>query len=107
MIIIRNNIIPFKGYKAVNLFGILFCRKNAVLDEETLVHEGIHTKQMVEMLFIIYYLWYGLEYLVRLIGCRNSHTAYRKVSFEQEAYSHEKDKGYLDIRRHYAWTEYL
>lgn len=29
MKIIYNDIIPFKGYKAINLFGIVFARKSA------------------------------------------------------------------------------
>ena len=33
MKIIRNNIIPFKGYKAINLFGILFVRGDISLGE--------------------------------------------------------------------------
>jgi hypothetical protein len=32
MKIIYNKIIPFPGYKAINLFGILFARKNAKID---------------------------------------------------------------------------
>lgn len=46
MKIIRNNIIPFKGFAAINLFGILFVRKDAVITEQTLRHEEIHTAQM-------------------------------------------------------------
>ena len=34
MIIIRNKIIPFKGFKAINIFGILFVR-DAEIDKET------------------------------------------------------------------------
>lgn len=29
MKVIYNNIIPFKGYKAINLFGLVFVRKGA------------------------------------------------------------------------------
>lgn len=36
MKIIRNNIIPFKGFKAINLFGILFVRGNAELSDEVI-----------------------------------------------------------------------
>jgi hypothetical protein len=43
MKIIRNNIIPFKGFKAINLFGILFVRGNAELSDEVINHESIHT----------------------------------------------------------------
>ena len=42
MKIVRNNIIPFPGYKAVNIFGILFVRKNANIKPEDLNHEEIH-----------------------------------------------------------------
>ena len=42
MLIIRNKVIPFKGFKAINLFGILFVRENAKLDAKTINHEEIH-----------------------------------------------------------------
>ena len=42
MKIIRNNFIPVKGFKAINLFGVLFVRGNAVISEKTLRHEHIH-----------------------------------------------------------------
>ena len=48
MKIVRNNIIPFKGYKAVNLFGILFVRGDAVISSTDINHESIHTAQMKE-----------------------------------------------------------
>jgi len=34
MKIIYNNIIPFKGYKGINLFGVLFVRKGSLTDKE-------------------------------------------------------------------------
>lgn len=58
MKIIRNNIIPFKGFAAINLFGILFIRKDTVLTTVMMNHEHIHTAQMKEMLYIFFYLWY-------------------------------------------------
>lgn len=67
MKIVRNNIIPFKGYKAVNLFGILFVRGDSVIGSVDINHESIHTAQMKEMLYVFFYLWYGIEWLVRLV----------------------------------------
>ena len=61
MKIIRNNYIPFKGFRAINLFGILFVRGNAIINERTIRHEAIHTVQMKEMLYVFFYLWYILE----------------------------------------------
>ena len=107
MKIIRNNFIPFKGYLAINLFGILFCRKTAVIDDVTINHESIHSRQMLEMLYIPYYIWYGLEYLIRLLILRNHKKAYRSISFEQEAYANEGDMEYLKNRKLYSSFKYL
>ena len=40
MKVVYNNLIPFKGYKAINLFGIVFARKGAVLTGKDLNHEA-------------------------------------------------------------------
>ncbi len=104
MKIIRNNYIPFKGFKAINLFGVLFVRGNARISERTIRHETIHTAQMKEMLYIGFYLWYFIEWLIRLFMKGN---AYRNISFEKEAYSNEKDLRYLDNRKRFAWFKYI
>lgn len=45
MKIIYNDIIPFKGYKAINLFGIVFARKSArPLSDKNKNHEAKHTE---------------------------------------------------------------
>ena len=104
MKIIRNKFIPFPGYKAINLFGVLFVRGDAQVDEKTIRHESIHTAQMQEMLYIFFYLWYVMEWIVRLFMKGN---AYRNISFEREAYENEKDVDYLSSRTWFAWIEYL
>ena len=107
MEIVRNNIIPFKGYKAVNLFGILFVRDDAVIGCVDINHKSIHTAQMKEMLYVFFYLWYGIEWLVRLVMYRNARKAYRNISFEREAYMNQGSMGYLQGRGRYAWVKYL
>ena len=62
---IRNKYIPFQGFRAINLFGILFVRGNAIINERTVRHEAIHTAQMKEMLYIFFYLWYVIEWGLR------------------------------------------
>ena len=42
MKIIINNILPPKGFKCINLFGILFCRR--IPNKIDINHETIHTK---------------------------------------------------------------
>lgn len=107
MKIIRNNIIPFKGYKCVNIFGILFVRDDAVMGIVDINHEDIHTAQMKEMLYVFFYLWYGIEWLARIVQYRNTHTAYRNIGFEREAYANQVNMGYLQGRGRYAWVKYL
>ena len=105
MKIIINNILPPKGFKCINLFGILFCRKQ--LNKIDINHETIHTKQMQELLYIFFYLWYVIEYLVKLIIYRNTKLAYRNISFEKEAYQNQNDLDYLSNRKHYSLFSYI
>lgn len=107
MKIVRNKFIPFGGYKCINLFGVLFVKGNAVIDDTTITHETIHTKQMQETAYIFFYLWYGIEWLIRLIKYKDCHTAYRNVSFEREAYEWQEDCIYPEVRTHYIWLEHV
>lgn len=104
MKIIYNSIIPFPGYKAINLFGILFVRRGCHMNETDLNHEAIHTAQMKEMLYVFFYLWYVIEWIVRLFMKGN---AYRNISFEREAYLNQSYLLYLKERRRFGWFEYL
>lgn len=104
MKVIYNNLIPFKGFKAINLFGIVFARKEyEALSPTVLNHEAIHTAQMRELFYVGFYLLYVLEWLFRLV--RESYTgqeAYRYISFEQEAYNNAGEKNYLADRKPFA-----
>ena len=104
MKIIRNKLIPFKGFRAINLFGILFVRGNAIINDRTIRHEAIHTAQMKEMLYVGFYIWYVIEWLIRLFMEGN---AYRNISFEREAYSNEDDVIYLESRKRFTWIKYI
>lgn len=105
MKIIKNKFIPFKGFKAINLFGILFVRKECELSQRDINHESIHTAQMKEMWYIGFYIWYLIEWLYKLITIKN---AYRNISFEREAYSNQNDMYYLNAKRKkFAWVKYL
>ena len=103
MKIIRNNIIPFSGYKAMNLFGVLFVRGNARIDDITLNHEKIHTAQIKEMLYVFFYVWYVIEWIIRI----PKGNAYRNISFEREAYANDKDPNYLNTRKVFAFLKYM
>ena len=103
MKIIRNNIIPFPGFSAINLFGVLFVRKGTRISPLLLNHESIHTAQMKELWYVGFYLLYMLEWIRRLPGGR----AYYNISFEKEAYLHQGDHPcYLERRKRFAWIQY-
>lgn len=97
---IVNQWIPTKGFCAINLFGVLFIRSEVKeISRITLNHEEIHTAQMKELGYVLFYLIYVVEWLVRLFKSGN---AYRNISFEKEAYTHQYDIAYLSKRKHFA-----
>ena len=100
MKIVYNSVIPFGGFLAINLFGVLFVR-GTVRDvtPRLLNHERIHTAQMKELGYILFYILYFLEWLFRLMLGGN---AYRNISFEREAYGNDINPGYLSTRRMWA-----
>lgn len=107
MRVIYNRLIPFKGFKAINLFGVVFARRGAELSEADLRHEYIHTLQMRELHyagFYALYLWYWLRNLARGYG---RHAAYRLIPFEREAYGHQGERWYTHGGRvRMAWRAY-
>ena len=125
MKIIRNNIIPFPGFKAINLFGVLFVRSNAKIDDATLNHEAIHSRQFTELMILFaiasvfvrwwlplfaplfFYVWYAVEWLIHLIRFRSTYIAYRRISFEREAYTHQGDVNYLPKRTWFSFLNYI
>lgn len=95
--IIYNNIIPFEGFKAINLFGIIFARE--ILNKVDINHEKIHSKQMKDFLYIFYYPIYIIEWIIRLFQYGNK--AYRNISFEREAYANQNDFNYKHTFKNY------
>jgi len=103
--IIYNSIIPFKGFVAINLFGVLFVRKNVILTDEIINHESIHTSQIRELLYVFFYLLYLLEWIFKLF--KYGLNSYYNISFEREAYDNENELTYLNSRKRFAFLKYL
>lgn len=95
-------------------------------------HECTHSRQWIELtvisgLFIwiimllgnipawwmllsalAFYIWYGVEWGIRLLVLRDAKKAYRAVSFEREAYGSEYDETYLENCNYFTgWFKYL
>lgn len=92
-------------------------------------HECIHTRQWVECMltsgvilwalilfagisawwfslsFVMFYVLYGLEYLIKLIPY--GWNAYENISFEREAYIHQYDNNYLENGDYFMWVKYI
>lgn len=105
LIIVINKIIPFPGFPACTILFWLFCRHQP--SETTITHENIHFRQELEMIFIFFYLWYAIEYVVRLLQYLDFHQAYRNISLEREAYTQQNSPTYLSTRPLYSWIHYL
>lgn len=128
MIIWKQRFLPVKGYKAVFFAGILFVRKEVKMIDKDMNHEKIHSHQFAEMSIIgliisspfavsnwwallfgilLFYVWYGVEFVIRLIKIRNRHVAYKSISFEREAYQNDDNLQYLEKRKKFAFIKYL
>lgn len=108
MIIFRSKRFPPHGFVAINLFGILICRSEyGKISKYELNHERIHTRQIVELLGIFFYLFYFIEWLIRLIQYRSRIVAYYNISFEREAYCNDRNLDYLATRKRFAFIHYM
>lgn len=105
-----NPLFPVKGYQYMNICGILFTRNESAIDrmtDSTVRHEVTHTKQIIEMGIIFYYLWYVIEWLIRLLIMADSHKAYKAISFEVESRMAAIDSNYNRKVFQYRWINYL
>lgn len=74
----------------------------------SLNHEKIHFEQGKELLFIGFWLLYGLNYLINLFRFKfDTGKAYRNIVFEKEAYGMQHDLTYISKRKRYNWVKWL
>ena len=76
------------------------------LDELTMNHELIHFEQQKELYLVGFYFLYVYDYLKGVVKYKDKEEAYRKIRFEQEAYSNEDDLGYIQTRDRNNWKKY-
>ncbi|SFI95066.1 hypothetical protein [Myroides guanonis] len=106
-VLVVGGLIP-KGFDGLSFFPFLFVKDKKLLDSKVFMnHEKIHLKQQLEMLLLIFYVWYLLEFVVRWIQCGSRYRAYREISFEKEAYQNEMDLDYLTRRKLFSFIKYL
>lgn len=106
-LIVSKYLIP-KGYRGMTLFPFVILKN--LLDKENKVlinHENIHIRQQLELLIFPFFIWYFLEYLIRLLQYKDGNLAYRNISFEREAYGNERNLAYLQKRKMWSSFSYL
>ena len=74
-------------------------------DEVKINHAKIHWRQQRELLYIFSYLWYFIEWFMRMPI--NKVDAFLEISLEKEARDNQENLKYLETRKPYAWLKYL
>jgi len=97
-----------KSFNALTIYPFIILKnKSLKYDSILLNHEHIHIKQQKELYWIFFFIWYFIEYVIKLIYFKNSYDAYKNISFEQEAYSNEFNPEYLTNRKKFNFLKYL
>ncbi len=97
-----------KSFSALSIYPFIILKNKESKQDLVLInHERIHLQQQKELLWFIFFLWYVVEFLIKLGHYRHPHTAYRNISFEREAYQHEADLDYLQNRRWFGFLRFL
>ena len=108
MILIVFKYLTPRGFRGLTFFPFVFLmNKEVVLDKVFVNHEKIHLRQQIELLVIPFYVWYGIEFLIRWIITKDKNVAYRNISFEKEAYTNEKDLNYIESRSFWKFLNYF
>ena len=91
---------------AISLCGFVFSRGE--MNERIKRHETIHFQQQLELLFIPFFLLYGLLWVIALFENKFDGTeAYLNIAFEREAYENDANADYLTNRKRFAWVKFL
>ena len=97
----------FWKYRGITIWPFVILKNRYKENKILLNHERIHLRQQIELLIIPFYLWYGLEFLIRCIQYKSWDKAYRNISFEREAYVNDRNLNYLPKRRIWSFLHHL
>jgi hypothetical protein len=98
--------VPILWVEGMAFFPFILSKKKAP-GKTLLNHERIHLMQQLEMGVMLFYIWYFIEYTIRLVQFRDRAAAYFNISFEREAYRNEKNLKYLIDRKFWAFLKYI
>ena len=108
MILIVFKYLTPKGFRGITIFPFVILTHAEDKENRVVInHERIHIRQQLELLVFPFYVWYFIEFFIRVIQFKNKNEAYRNISFEREAYKNEKDLEYLKSRSFWSFLKYL
>ena len=108
MIIVCQSLLKNTKILGITLYPFIFLREKRLKNDKILInHERIHLRQQAELLVVFFYLWYVLEFFCWYVSCQDWDTAYRKNSFEKEAYDRENNLEYLKNRKLWSFLRYF
>jgi len=106
---------PMESLAGLTLWPCLFIdgqvemkkKRGKVVVDDTTAHERIHLAQAAECGVLPFYALYVGESLARVLLGDGVDHYYMRLSFEREAYLHEDEPAYLQIRHPFAWWPLL
>ena len=105
--IVLKKLVP-KGYSGITIFPFVFFTHSSLLQNKNLInHEKIHIRQQIELLVIVFFIWYFLEFFYKWFKYKNAHLAYKNISFEREAYQNDSNYDYLQEKKWWSFFKYL
>lgn len=97
----------YRNYVGLSFWPFIILKEDRLKGDAVLInHEKIHLQQQRELLVIPFYVLYILEWLIRTAIYLDAYRAYQNLSFEREAFAHEKDLTYLDDRTPYHFINF-
>lgn len=109
MALIRKNtfFVP-QEYRAITLYPFIFVRNDSDKHDKFLInYESIHIKQQKELLVLLFYVWYVLDWLRKIFIYKSVNLAYLNIVFEREAYENEDNLEYLKMRKRFNFRNYI
>ena len=107
MLLVIPHIFP-STFNALAVWPFIILKERSLKRDAVLLHhERIHLRQQLELLWVFFFLFYVVEYAVKIIIYKDLKTAYHNISFEREAYGNEHDDNYLTNRNFWNFLRYL
>ncbi|MDO5616958.1 MAG: hypothetical protein Q4G16_12250 [Cruoricaptor ignavus] len=108
MIIVCQKLLKNTKINGICLFPfILLSNPKDKSNKRLINHEKIHYRQQMELLVIPFYIWYVVEFYYWNFKLKDSFLAYKRISFEREAFANEHNFSYLKKRKLWSFWKYL